>query len=118
MELLTAGAARVRDDEDFAWIVAGKQDGPWQGERTIFTGSRQLQRWKLLPTPIGLHRYVRSVSVSEAAGFERVLRVLSRSKILSRCCFEGEEGSRIQVCGIYTGNEQRRKEPYFIVNII
>jgi len=35
MELLAARFARVQDDEDFAWIVAGKQDEPGQGEATI-----------------------------------------------------------------------------------
>jgi len=39
MELLAAGAARVRNDEDFAWIVAGKQDGLGQGARRARRGA-------------------------------------------------------------------------------
>jgi len=39
MELLAARAARVQNDRDFAWIVAGKQDGTGQGEETILTAA-------------------------------------------------------------------------------
>ena len=57
MELLAARAARVQDDEDFAWIVAGKQDGPGQGGGTILPAAGNFSR----SSPRKLFRYREAV---------------------------------------------------------